>query len=435
MPVFMQKHSQRPVQRGKIVGFGRVFKMDFYGKTIAIAITGGIAAYKACDLIRELYRRNAHRVLCVMTPTAESFIPPLTLQALSRYPVYSSELSVDHAGVPIHIVLAQQADALVILPATADAIAKLAHGTADNLVTTSAITFTGKPVLVVPAMNTRMWENPLTQENLRKLRRLPHYTVVEPVSGHLACGETGDGHLAEQETILQSIYRAVHSNAGMYQGVRAVITAGGTSEPIDPVALADELSAMGADVTLITTRPPASRLYSVVPVQTAFEMREAVNERFEQADVVFMAAAVSDYSMAEPSLDKIKRESLPDLTLKMVSNPDILAELGQRKQPGQLLIGFAAESSDLIRNASEKMRRKNLDAIVANDISRADIGFEADENEVTLLFPELNPQILARARKELIARSLLLLIYDKLLAVKTKLTLVKSEVKPENSLR
>lgn len=422
--------------------------MDFYGKTIAIAITGGIAAYKACDLIRELYRRNAHRVLCVMTPTAEAFIPPLTLQALSRYPVYSSELSVDHAGVPIHIVLAQQADALVILPATVDAIAKLAHGTSDNLVTTSAITFTGKPVLVVPAMNTRMWENPLTQENLQKLRQLPNYSVVEPVVGNLACGETGDGHLADQETILQAIYRAVHPHSNLFRGMRAIVTSGGTSEPIDPVrvisnrssgkmglALADELSAMGAEVTLITTRPPASRLYSVVPVETAFDMREAVNERFAQADLVVMAAAVSDYSMAQPALDKIKREGAPDLTLNLVSNPDILAELGQRKQPGQLLIGFAAESSDLIRNASEKMRRKNLDAIVANDISRADIGFEADENEVTLLFPELNPQILARARKDTIARTLLLLIHDKLLAVKTKLTLVKSEAKSENLLR
>jgi phosphopantothenoylcysteine decarboxylase/phosphopantothenate--cysteine ligase len=373
-----------------------------------------------------------------MTPTAESFISPLTLQALSRNPVYTSELAVDPTGIPIHIALAQQADALLILPATVDTIAKLAHGLADNLVTTTAITFTGKPVLVAPAMNTRMWDHPLTQENLQKLRSLPNYAVVEPVAGHLACGETGEGHLAEQETILQAIYRAVHPNAGRYRDIRAIITAGGTSEPIDPVrvisnrssgkmglALADELSAMGAEVTLITTRPPHARTYTVVPVQTAWEMREAVQERFQQTDLLLMAAAVSDYRVEHPSSSKIKKESLPEPTLKMISNPDILAELGQQKRPGQLLIGFAAESSDLIHNASEKMRRKNLDAIVANDISRNDIGFETDENEVTLLMPEHLPHILPRDRKDRIARQLLLQIHEQLFAVNAEFTVMR----------
>lgn len=414
--------------------------MDFSGKTIALAVTGGIAAYKACDLIRELYRRNAHRVICVMTSTAESFIPSLTLQALSRFPVYASELAVDHAGVPIHIVVAQQADALLIVPATVDTIAKLAHGTADNLVTTSAITFTGKPVLIAPAMNTRMWDHPLTRENLHKLKQLPNYMVIEPSSGSLACGETGEGHLADPETILQALYKAVHSQRGMFEGMRAVVTAGGTVEPIDPVrvisnrssgkmglAMADELFAMGADVTLITTRPPVGRLYNIVPVQTSAEMREALNARFEQTDLLLMAAAVSDYKVANPATEKIKREKLPEAQIDLIANPDLLAELGERKKPGQLLIGFAAESSDLVRNATEKMRRKHLDAIVANDISRTDIGFESDENEVTVLFPELSPQHVERAPKSVIARRVLGLIYDKLMAAKTKLKLVKPE--------
>jgi phosphopantothenoylcysteine decarboxylase/phosphopantothenate--cysteine ligase len=415
--------------------------MDFTGKTIAIAITGGIAAYKACDLIRELYRRGAHRVICVMTPTAESFIPSLTLQALSRFPVYASELAVDHAGVPIHIVVAQQADALLIVPATVDTIAKLAHGTADNLVTTSAITFTGKPVLVAPAMNTRMWDNPLTRENLQKLRSLPNYTIIEPASGSLACGETGEGHLADPETILQAVYKAVHTQVGMFQGLRAVVTAGGTVEPIDPVrvisnrssgkmglALADELNAMGADVTLITTRPPVGRSYSVVPVQTSEEMKNALDERFEQTDLLFMAAAISDYKVQSPATQKIKRENQPETQLNLVANPDILAELGQRKRPGQLLVGFAAESNDLVQNATEKLRRKNLDAMVANDISRSDIGFESEHNEVTLLFPDASPQVLERASKTLIARRVLTLLYDKLMSnQKTKLKLVKAE--------
>lgn len=402
--------------------------MDFSGKTIVIGITGGIAAYKACDLIRELYRRNARRVLCILTPAAEAFITPLTLQALSREPVYSSEMAVDESGTPLHITLAQQADALLILPATADTIAKLAQGFADNMVTTTAITLTGKPVLVAPAMNTRMWENPLTRDNIDRLRRLANYSVIEPGSGLLACGETGEGHLADQETILQALYRAVHPQTGVYSGIRAIVTAGGTAEPIDPVrvisnrssgkmglALADELFAMGADVTLVTTRPPGPRPYSIVAVQTSGEIKQALDSRIEKTDLLLMAAAISDFSVEHPSDHKIKREEQPEPRINLVSNPDILAELAEKKRPGQVFVGFAAESSDLIRNASEKMRRKQLDAIVANDISREDIGIGADENEVTLLFPDQPHQILHRAHKEEIARRLLGLIHEHLL--------------------
>lgn len=415
--------------------------MDFSGKTIALAITGGIAAYKACDLIRELYRRNAGRVLCIMTPSAESFVTPLTLQALSRYPVYSSALAVDHGGVPIHIVVAQQADALIVLPATADTISKLAHGAADNLVTTSVITFTGKPVLVVPAMNTRMWDHPLTRQNLQALRELPNYAVVEPTAGTLACGETGDGHLADQETILQALYQAVHPQAGLFTGLRAVVTAGGTSEPIDPVrvisnrssgkmglALADELAAMGATVTLISTKPPESRTYEVVAVKTAAEIQQALDVRFEATDLLLMAAAISDYTPAQPASQKIKREHQTHPTLDLTPNPDILAGLGQRKRAGQWLVGFAAESQDLLKNATDKFHRKNLDAIAANDISRSDIGFESDQNEMTLLFADGASVSLELARKDLIARRLLIALYERLIVPKAKmLKLVRTE--------
>lgn len=415
--------------------------MDFSGKTIAIAVTGGIAAYKACDLIRELYRRGADRVLAVMTPTAEAFLPLLTLQALSRFPVYSSELSVDHQGVPIHIVLAQQADALLILPATTDTLAKLAHGTADNLVTTTAITFTGKPVLIAPAMNTRMWEHPLTRENLQKLKGVPNYHVVEPTAGSLACGEVGEGHLADQETVLQALYKAIHPDRDLYANVKALVTAGGTIEAIDPVrvisnrssgkmglALADELAAMGAEVTLITTKPPVSRHYRVIPVQTATEMQSAVEQTYPHSNLVMMAAAVSDYAVENSSTRKLKRtEQAEHPVLKLTPNPDILAGLGARKRPDQFLVGFAAESNDVIHNATDKMRRKNLDAIVANDISRNDIGFEADQNEVTLLFPSKPPQILERAPKSLIARQLLRLIHTSLLASRDQSRFIRSD--------
>lgn len=415
--------------------------MDFSGKTIALGITGGIAAYKACDLIRELYRRGADRVLIVMTPTAEAFLPALTLQALSRYPVYASELSVDHQGVPIHIVLAQQADALLILPATTDTLAKLAQGTADNLVTTSAITFTGKPLLIAPAMNTRMWEHPLTRENLQKLKTVPHYHVVEPTAGSLACGEVGDGHLADQETILQALYKAVHPDKALFANVKALVTAGGTIEAIDPVrvisnrssgkmglALADELAAMGAEVTLITTRPPSSRVYRVLPVQTAAEMQDAVEQSFADSTLVLMAAAVSDYAVENTSLRKLKRTGENEHPiLKLTPNPDILAGLGTQKRPDQFLVGFAAESHDVIHNATEKMRRKHLDAIVANDISRSDIGFEADQNEVTLLFPDSPAEILERAPKPLIARQLLRRLHSALFANRQLSQFIRSD--------
>jgi phosphopantothenoylcysteine decarboxylase/phosphopantothenate--cysteine ligase len=402
--------------------------MDFSGKTIVIGVTGGIAAYKACDLIRELYRRQAARVLCIMTPSAENFITPLTLQALSREPVYTSELAVDDSGTPLHITMAQQADALLILPATADTIAKLAAGFADNMVTTTAITFTGKPILLAPAMNTRMWENPLTRKNLDKLRQLPNYTVIEPKTGHLACGETGEGHLADQESILQALYRVVHPQTGIFKGIKAVVTAGGTNEPIDPVrvisnrssgkmglALADELFAMGADVTLVTTRPPGPRPYGIVAVQTATEMQQALDSRFEKTNLLLMAAAVSDFAVEHPAEQKIKRENQPEPQINLVSNPDILAELGQRKRPEQILVGFAAESEDLLKNAEDKLRRKHVDAIVANDISQEGIGIGADENEVTLLFPGQPPQPLPRASKGEVARQLLRVIHERLL--------------------
>jgi len=414
--------------------------MDFAGKTVAIAITGGIAAYKACDLIRELYRRNVGRVLCIMTPAAEAFITPLTLQALSRYPVYSSAMAVDHGGVPIHIVIAQQADALVVLPATADTISKMAQGGADNLVTTSVITFTDKPVLVVPAMNTRMWNHPLTRQNLQSLQALPNYTIVEPIAGSLACGETGDGHLAEQEAVLQALYRTIHPQQGLFEGVRAVVTAGGTSEPIDPVrvisnhssgkmglALADELAGMGATVTLISTRPPLSRAYEVISAKTAEDIRQMLSERFDRTDLLFMTAAIADYTPAHPSSHKIKREQQPNMAITMTANPDILAELGKRKRADQWLVGFAAESEDMLMHAAEKLRRKNLDAIAVNDISRADIGFSAEQNEMTLLFNDNASVFLEKAAKDQISRKLLLAVHERLIVPKARLKLVRTE--------
>ncbi len=407
--------------------------MDLSGKTIALGVCGGIAAYRVCDLIRELYRRQAKRVLAVTTPSAAEFIPPLTLQALTREKVYCDELAVDDQGMPIHIALAQQADVFVIVPATTNVLGKLAHGIADDLVTTTAITFTNKPVLIVPAMNTRMWKHPLTQKNVDILDGLENVTVVPPASGELACGETGEGHLAHSEVILHHLYRQVHTHAKLFKGFNALVTAGGTQDPIDPVrvvtnrssgkmglALADELYGLGAEVTLITTNPEPVRPYPVVTVERVDEMRIAIENRFSNTDLLFMAAAVSDFVIEKPAKEKIKRKPDEPITITLKPTEDILARLSKRKKASQLLIGFAAESQHLFSNARDKLERKNLDLIVANDISRRDIGFESDYNEVTLLFRDKEQIPIERQTKDRVAAEILQHLHRKLLARKTR---------------
>lgn len=407
--------------------------MDLTGKTIALGIPGGIAAYRVCDLVRELYRRNAARVIATLTPSATEFVTPLTLQALTREKVYTNELAVDDKGIPIHIALAQQADIFVIIPATTNMLGKMANGLADDLVSTTAMTFTNKPVLIVPAMNSRMWKHPIAQKNLETLEALDFVTVIPPTSGELACGETGDGHLADQEIILQHIYRLIHPQASLYKGIRAIVTAGGTQDPIDPVrmitnrssgkmgiALADELYGMGAEVTLISTNNQIQRPYPMVYVERMDEMRIAVENRFSSCEMLMMAAAVSDFVVTKPSKQKIKRHEGEEITLSLAATQDILATLGKRKKSSQLLVGFAAESQHLFQNARDKLERKNLDLIIANDISRGDIGFQSDFNEVTMLFRDKEQISIPRQSKDKVASEILTNIHQKLLTKKNK---------------
>lgn len=394
--------------------------MDFQGKTIALAISGGIAAYKACDLIRELYRRGAGAVRILMSENAQRFVSPLTFQALSRFPVVMNELDVESDGTPTHIQLAQQCDALLVMPATANCLAKLAHGLADDVISTTFLTFHNKPVVIAPAMNTRMWQHTVTQRNLDCLKTIPGVALVPVSSGLLACGETGEGHLASLETILQYLYRAVHPEARQYDGMDVMVTTGGTREAIDPVriitnhssgkmglAIADELFAMGANVTLITTGTTWDRPYTQITTPSVSEMKDCLEDRFPRCDMLVMTAAVSDFQVANPSETKIKKQSDSLYTLHLSQAPDILAGLGTIKQPHQVLVGFAAESHDLANYAQDKLARKNLDAIVANDISRKDIGFNSDENEVTLFFPNHPPLKLEKQSKDHIAREVL----------------------------
>lgn len=383
------------------------------GKTILLGITGGIAAYKMCELIRMYKRANAN-VLVVCTPNALNFVTKLTLQNLSQNDVAVEEFDVKDFK-PEHISYADSADIMVIAPATANTISKIASGVCDNLLTSIACAFT-KPVIIAPAMNCNMWENPVLQENLHKL----HYQILEPESGFLACGYEGKGRLCSLDKIFDKTVELL--NYKPLKDKKIVITSGGTIEDIDPVryisnyssgkmglALADTAKNLGADVTLITTKD-IQRRYNVIKVKSAIDMKSAVENEFESADCVIMAAAVADYRVKEVAPQKMKKTSEDEITLTLVKNPDILKEISSIKK-SQIVVGFCAESENLIENAKEKIAKKGCDYLIANDISRKDIGFSSDYNEVTILDKNGNMTKIERADKTTVARKIFEAIY------------------------
>lgn len=390
------------------------------GKNILIGISGGIAAYKICELIRMFKRQNANvRVIC--TPNALNFVTKLTLQNLSQNEVGIQEFDVADFK-PEHISYADEADIMIIAPATANTISKIATGICDNLLTSVVCAFK-KPVIIAPAMNCNMWDNPVIQENLKKLSTLG-YKILEPESGFLACGYEGKGRLCSLEKILEEA-AAILNSTGTKK--KYVITAGGTVEDIDPVryisnyssgkmgiALADEAFFQGNDVVLIST-VDVKRPYKVIKVKSAQDMQNAVNEEFENADYIIMAAAVADYRVKTKSDQKIKKTNDDSLTLELIKNPDILKGLCDRKKEEMLkqvkhdriIVGFCAESENLLENAREKIQKKGCDFLIANDISRKDIGFSSDYNEVTILNKNGGIKKLERAAKNEIARKIL----------------------------
>ncbi|CDE89743.1 phosphopantothenoylcysteine decarboxylase/phosphopantothenate/cysteine ligase [Clostridium sp. CAG:729] len=384
------------------------------GKTVLVGITGGIAAYKICELIRMYKRANANvRVVC--TQNALNFVTKLTLQNLSQNEVGVEEFTVDDFK-PEHISFADEADIMVIAPATANTISKIAAGVCDNLLTSIACAFR-KPVILAPAMNCNMWDNPLIQDNLNKL----HYTILEPESGYLACGYEGKGRLCSLDKIFDKTVEIL--NYKKLDGKKIVITSGGTIEDIDPVryisnyssgkmglALADAAQNLGADVTLITTKE-VERKYNVIKVKSATDMKSAVEKEFSDADCVIMAAAVADYRVKEKSEQKMKKTSDNDeLTLTLVKNPDILKEISLAKK-NQKIVGFCAESENLIENAKAKIANKGCDYLIANDISRKDIGFSSDYNEVTILNKTGSMKKIEKADKTTIAYKIFEEIY------------------------
>ena len=360
-------------------------------KTIVLGITGSIAAYKAANIASQLTQAGA-RVETVMTESATRFITPLTLRSLTGRPVVTDMFEPSTEYRLEHVALAEAANVVVIAPATANTIAKLAAGLADDILTCTVLA-TNAPVIIAPAMHAAMLQNSITRDNLTRLKARG-FTIVEPGYGHLASGKAGWGRLADTETIIGTI-KQVLGRKDDFSGKRIVVTAGGTQEPIDPVrhignrssgkmgyAVAEAARDRGATVALISapTSLPEPVGTVVVQVQTASQMKEAVAKAAARADVLIMAAAVADYQPKTTARNKIKKES-PDLTLELVRTPDILAEV----KGDFLRVGFAAESENLVANAKQKLQKKQLDLIIANDITGAGSGFGADTNKVTLI--------------------------------------------------
>jgi phosphopantothenoylcysteine decarboxylase / phosphopantothenate---cysteine ligase len=360
---------------------------------VVLGVSGGIACYKAVELVRLLVKAGID-VQVVMTRGALEFVTPLTFQTLSGHPVASETFSLTQESEIGHINLADSADMLVIAPATANVIGKIANGIADDLLTTIVMA-TQAPLLIAPAMNIHMYENPLLQENIRKLRRVG-YHVLEPAEGFLACGYEGKGRLPDPEILAEEIHRLLAKKDLV--GEKLLVTAGPNREAIDPVryisnrssgkmgyALVRAALSRGAEVTLVTgptaLEPPAGA--HTIPVITAAEMHSAVMSEFDGCTAVIMAAAVSDYRPVASAAKKIKRGN-GAIEVRLEPNLDILRELGQNKN-GKVLIGFAAETDELIANAAKKLSGKNLDMIVANNVAEAGSGFDSDTNIATIL--------------------------------------------------
>ncbi len=410
--------------------------MTLKNKHILIGITGGISAYKICTLIRDFKKAGAD-VQVIATPNALNFVTKLTLQNLSQNEVFVEEFDIKN-WKPEHISLSDWADIMLIAPATANTISKIAQGIADNLLTSVACAFS-KKIILAPAMNVNMWNNEAVQQNLKILQKRG-VEYLPPESGFLACGYNGKGRLCSLGKIYNAVDEALNYSQ-IYKGKKIVITAGGTIEEIDPVryisnyssgkmglALAKSAHDMGAEVVFITTKD-FDVPFKKVLVKSAFDMQNAVNEEFDSADYIIMAAAVADYRVKERSGQKMKKGEQDSITLELVKNPDILAELcrnrhseankeeilryaqndvtAEESYTKPIIVGFCAESENLMENAKEKIEKKGCDYLVANDISRSDIGFNSDENEVTILDNNGAIKKISKAPKNVIARKIL----------------------------
>lgn len=363
---------------------------------IVVGVTGGIAAYKAVELVSRLSKLGAN-VDVIMTRNAMEFVTPVTFETVSHNPVTTDTFVRERSWEVGHVALAQKADLFVVAPATANLMAKIASGIADDMLTTTLLA-TKAPILLAPAMNTGMWTAPATQENLKTLLARGVHTIG-PDSGLLACGDVGAGRMSEPEEIVFEVERLLAAKQDM-QGLRVLVTAGPTRERLDPVrymsndssgkmgyAIAEAARDRGAVVTLVSgpTALPAPSGINMVPVETTMDLYNAMTSLCDAQDMVVQAAAPADYRFAAPSEQKLKKQNGKALTLELVENPDVAMAVAQRKQPGQTLVGFAAETNDTLANAREKLLKKGLDLIVANDVTQPGAGFAVDTNIATLI--------------------------------------------------
>ncbi|MFR0670779.1 MAG: bifunctional phosphopantothenoylcysteine decarboxylase/phosphopantothenate--cysteine ligase CoaBC [Veillonella parvula] len=390
------------------------------GKHIIVAVSAGIAAYKAIEVVSRLHKKGAE-VKVVMTQNATHIASPLTFGEISGHPVALDMFEQVHQWDVEHIALATWADAYVVVPATANVIGKIYAGIADDMLTTTIMATTA-PKYLCPAMNTEMYNNPITQRNLEGLRSLG-YHIMDPAEGWLACGITGVGRLPEPEAIVEWLESKMCSTNEL-EGTTILVTAGGTQESIDPVryignrssgkmgyAIAEQAARMGAKVILVSapTSLPVPSGVDFVSVDSAVSMQEAVEARFNDVNVVIMAAAVSDFRVLHKAEQKIKK--MESMTIELVKNPDILQGLGSKKSH-QILVGFAAETEHVIKYGQDKVAKKNLDMLVANDVSKSNAGFNVDTNEGYFLYPDKEPKEMPNMKKSDLARHILREVID-----------------------
>lgn len=369
------------------------------GKTVVLGVSGGIAAYKACDLTSRLKKAGAE-VHVIMTRNACEFVNPQTFTTLSHNPVAVDTFANPQYWEVEHIALAQKADLFVIAPATANIIAKLSLGLADDMLSTTVLA-TAAPVLLAPAMNTQMYLAAPTQHNLAQLKSRGWHTVG-PEGGALACGDVGPGRMSEPQDILAAA-EGILSQGRDYAGLRVLLTAGPTREAIDPVryisnrssgkmgyAIAEALVARGAELTLLSgpvaLKPPSAAV--LVPVTSTQDLHQALLERVEGADLLIQCAAPADFTPEQVADQKLKKQGDQGMSLRLKQTPDVAKAAGERKKPGQVFVGFAAETGDHLNNARKKLKAKNLDMICLNDVSRSDAGFDVDTNALTLITAE-----------------------------------------------
>lgn len=365
------------------------------GKNVVLGITGGIAAYRAAQIAREMTKRGAH-VYCILTRNATNFITQQTMETLTGNPAVVDMFARPDKWEVEHIALAKRADVFLVAPASANFIGKVASGVADDMLTTTVMA-TRAPLLIAPAMNSNMYENPVTQRNMQTLKTLLHAQFIEPKVGLLACNDVGKGHIADDEAILEAVERAL--TPGDLTGKKVLVTAGPTREALDPVrfltnrssgrmgyALAEAAARRGAEVTLVSG-PVALECPTGVRrefVESTQDLYCAMERLCGEQDVIIQAAAPADYRPAHIAGQKIKKADGEAMELKLVENPDVAAMVGSKKRPGQVLVAFAAETQNLSENAAKKLDKKNVDFIVGNDVTRPGAGFDVDTNIITI---------------------------------------------------